>query len=139
MTKTQIIVSTKSLHTRLKNNVSGLRDLVHAGYQQRHLKRLNRLHQRWESQLTDELSQPLLQALWTYRTEHWRVIEAKHGKVSHCFDAFGQVKPHYRERARCADEKDNRGEGEYHAIPWYHLSFWLGVVVVLVVGYWLVT
>jgi hypothetical protein len=104
MTKTQIIVSTKSLHTRLKNNVSGLRDLVHAGYQERHLKRLNRLQQRWEAQLTDELSQPLLQALihfkrayqadiredieaaytnlmqtlWTYRTEHWRVIEAKH-------------------------------------------------------------
>jgi hypothetical protein len=131
MTKTQLIVSTKSLHTRLKNNVSGLRDLVHAGYQERHLKRLNRLQQRWEVQLTDELSQPLLQALihfkrayqadiredieaaytnlmqalWTYRTEHWRVIEAKHGKVSHYFDAFGQVKPHYKERARCADEK----------------------------------
>lgn len=164
MTKTQLIVSTKNQHTRLKNNVSGLRDLVHAGYQQRHLKRLNRLQQRWESQLTDELGQPLLQALtqfkrayqaditedvqaaytnlmqalWTYRTEHWQAIEAKYGKVSHYLDGFGQVKPHYTERARCADEKAKQEEANTQTKPWHYRSFWLGMVLIMLLSYWLV-
>lgn len=162
MTKTQLIVSTKNQHTRLKNNVDGLRDLVNAGYQQRHLKRLDKMQQRWEAQLTDELGKPLLKALidfkrayqadisedvqaaysnlikalCTYRTEHWQVIEAKHGKVSHYFDAFGQVKPHYKERARCADEKAKMAEASLQVKPWHSLSFWLGLLVVGLLGWW---
>jgi len=33
------------------------------------------------------------------QSERWRQVEAKHGKVSHYFDAFGQIKPHYRQSA----------------------------------------
>ena len=163
MTKSQIILNTKNQHTRLKNNVDGLCDLVNAGYQQRHLKRLDKMQQRWEAQLTDEIGQPLLQALtqfkrayqadisedvqaayrnlikalWTYRTEHWQAIEAKHGKVSHYFDAFGQVKPHYKAKAKAADEKAKQGEANLQTKPWHSLSFWLGLLLVGMIGWWL--
>lgn len=75
MTKTQLIVSTKNQHTRLKNNVSGLRDLVNAGYQQRHLKRLDKMQQRWEAQLTDEIGQPLLQALTQFKRAYQALLQ----------------------------------------------------------------
>ena len=28
--------------------------------------------------------------------DRWRQVESKHGKISHYFDAFGQIKPRYR-------------------------------------------
>jgi len=31
--------------------------------------------------------------------ERWQQVEAKHGKVSHYFDSFGQIKPRYRQDA----------------------------------------
>lgn len=34
------------------------------------------------------------------QSERWRQVEAKHGKVSHYFDAFGQIKPRYRRAAQ---------------------------------------
>ena len=33
------------------------------------------------------------------QSDRWRQVEAKHGKVSHYFDAFGQIKPQYRRDA----------------------------------------
>lgn len=75
MTKSQIILNTKNQHTRLKNKVDGLRDLVNAGYQQRHLKRLDKMQQRWEAQLTDELRQPLLQALTQFKRAYQALLQ----------------------------------------------------------------
>jgi len=33
------------------------------------------------------------------QSDRWQQVEAKHGKVSHYFDAFGQIKPQYRRDA----------------------------------------
>ena len=30
------------------------------------------------------------------QSDRWLQVEAKHGKISHYFDAFGQIKPRYR-------------------------------------------
>ena len=30
------------------------------------------------------------------QSDRWLQVEAKHGKISHCFDAFGQIKQQYR-------------------------------------------
>jgi hypothetical protein len=30
------------------------------------------------------------------QSDRWLQVEAKHGKISHYFDAFGQIKPQYR-------------------------------------------
>lgn len=38
------------------------------------------------------------------QSDRWQQVEAKHGKVSHYFDAFGQIKPQYRQDAPQANK-----------------------------------
>jgi hypothetical protein len=33
------------------------------------------------------------------QSDRWRQVEARHGKISHYFDPFGQIKPQYRRDA----------------------------------------
>jgi hypothetical protein len=47
-----------------------------------------------------ELAGVVYGAVRQVQTERWHRLEATHGKVSHYFDAFGQIKERYRRQVR---------------------------------------
>ena len=66
------------------------------------------------------------------QSDRWLRIEEKYGKVSHYFDGFGQVKPHYRARqARLQAQAEQRKRR-----PWRIGSIVLAVAGLTAVAWW---
>ena len=67
------------------------------------------------------------------QSDRWLRIEEKYGKVSHYFDGFGQVKPHYRARqARRQAQAELRKRR-----PWRIGSIVLAVAGLTALAWWL--
>ena len=71
-----------------------------------------------------ELAQEVYIQVRQVQQDRWRRIEAKHGKISHFFDSFGQIKPQYR-RPKPSESLP--------VIPWRRL-WWIAAAMLL--GYW---
>ena len=63
------------------------------------------------------------------QSDRWRQVEAKHGKISHYFDPFGQIKPQYRRDALPVVKEPEPSIGSLLPL--------LLLVVVLVLVWWL--
>ncbi len=63
--------------------------------------------------------------------DRWRQVEAKHGKISHYFDPFGQIKPRYRRDAQLVVKEPE--PGLVSLLPLLVLL----LVAVMVVVWWL--
>ena len=71
-----------------------------------------------------ELAQEVYIQVRQVQQDRWRRVEAKHGKISHLFDSFGQIKPQYR-RPKPSESLP--------VIPWRRL-WWIAAAMLL--GYW---
>ena len=65
------------------------------------------------------------------QSDRWRQVEAKHGKISHYFDPFGQIKPRYRRDAQLVVKEPE--PGLVSLLPLLVLL----LVAVMVVVWWL--
>ena len=68
------------------------------------------------------------------QSDRWRQVEAKHGKISHYFDPFGQIKPQYRRDALPVVKEPEPSMGSL--LPLLVLVLLLVAVMVLVWWLW---
>ena len=66
------------------------------------------------------------------QSDRWRQVEAKHGKISHYFDPFGQIKPQYRRDALPVVKEPEPG-----LVSLLPLLVLLLLVAVMVLAWWL--